>query len=107
MTRRCEGCRRIFTPQRDHHRRCWDCWKAGQGRAVEGQAYSRGYLDGLRDGASRQPPTIDRDLARQALRLTHPDLHVGQRKAKAHRVTAALLGIANGTPRKVETRSLQ
>jgi hypothetical protein len=102
----CSDCRRPFTPAKPFHKRCWGCWRRSADRAVEDQAYHRGYSDGLRDGAARQPPTLDRDLARQALRLCHSDLHIGARQAKATRVTQRLLEIANGEPRRVETRSL-
>jgi hypothetical protein len=104
VTRRCESCRQVFTPARSYHRRCWDCWRAGTDQGLRDQGYAKGYAAGYQD-ARRDQPTMDPDLAREALTLTHPDLHRGAREAKATRVTQQLLALANAKPR-VETRSL-
>ena len=105
MTRYCADCDRPFTPAKSFHRNCWSCWKQGQDRAVEDQAYHRGYADGLRDA---HPPTqgMDPALAKRAALLCHPDRHPKQREREATEITAALLDIANGKQPRVETRSL-
>lgn len=80
MSRTCAVCRVPFTPRRAHHRYCADC-------AAErfGWTESRGRVVALPD-----PCVLDVDVLRAAVRLTHPDLHPLERRAKATTVTATL-----------------
>ncbi len=84
MTRRCTDCGQRFTPARDYHVRCWDCWHA-QSKATPGLP------------ALRLVPVLDARTLREAVALSHPDLHPPERQERALRLTQALTAALDRT----------
>ena len=87
MTRRCASCGERFEPARHYHTSCWTCWREDHDPPA-------------REGV-RLVPLLDAQTIREAVALTHPDLHPPERQERALRVTQAL------TSALAETRALE
>ena len=73
MSRRCTSCGVDFIAAKRYHRLCWTCWHGDQER---------------RPPAAR--PLLDARTLREAIGLTHPDVHPAERRERATAVTAKL-----------------
>jgi hypothetical protein len=88
--RTCRDCRAEFAGE-DWQRLCWRCWRERRDAKRDDAAYERGYSDGFRAG-SEVTKTLDADLLKRTIALTHPDRHA-DRFAEANEVTARLLNL--------------
>ena len=99
MLKTCSDCRNSFTAKGAWQHRCWDCWREHKNEEIRDAGYRAGYRDGL--AAARQPSraSLDPNLIRDCVALTHPDRHPAERYELANRVTATLLSlIPQGRP---------
>lgn len=101
MLTRCVDCVQVFDARGDWQRRCYACYRDHKARTDAGKAYARGREDGIEIGrrmALRSMPrptreTLDSDLLRSLIRLTHPDRHPAERAEEANAATATLLDL--------------
>ena len=73
-SRACHACGERFQGE-TWQRLCWQCWRDRREADDRGEAYQRGFRDGLS----------------AAVRLCHPDRHPAERFELANKTTAALL----------------
>ena len=93
LTRRwlpCGACGTPFLGER-WKRLCPACWRVEHDRALQEEAYRRGYRDGLL--AARNRVLLDAATLAAAIGLTHPDRHPPERFQVANAVTAQLLTV--------------
>ncbi len=89
-SRACHACGERFQGE-TWQRLCWQCWRDRREADDRGEAYQRGFRDGLAAAHQQPAPQLDRDLISAAVRLCHPDRHPAERFELANKTTAALL----------------